>query len=96
MTQKHAVYESSRVETQDSAALSDTHGGYLLPGYIQQTLPRRVTFLLGLPTPFDQIIFPLFFSSLLVLVFKRNHFFGNETGIFPHIMHINGYQRLTG
>lgn len=40
--------------------------------------------------------FPFFFSSLLVLVFKRNHFFGNETGIFPHIMHINGYQWLTG
>lgn len=29
------------------------------------------------------------------LIFTRNHFFGNETGVFPHIMHINGYQWLS-
>lgn len=40
--------------------------------------------------------FFFFFLPYLWVYFKRNHFFGNETGIFPHIMHINGFQWLRG
>lgn len=50
----------------------------------------------GLLTP--SVLWSKFFFFLLYLgvYFKRNHFFGDETGIFPHIMHINGFQRLSG
>lgn len=87
---------------QDSTALSVTHE-------VTVALPTLRRGTVADLTASDFLVFLLVFGSLWPtlflfiiyffftcrLAFTRNHFFGNETGVFPHIMHINGYQWLS-
>lgn len=79
---------------------SDTRGGVTFP--CPHAAERLLTTLGDLFAPqcaltkqFFLCVF-CFFSFIVGIHFKRNHFFGNETGIVPHIMHVNGYQWLSG
>lgn len=90
---KHTLHESSCVDWR-SGFCSFNSRGFTFPCQhsaegLLQTRTNWVTI------RFTEEFFSFFFSSQS-LGAKRNHFFGNETGIFPHIMHFNGYRWLSG
>lgn len=82
-----------RPDAQDSAALSNAREvSFTSRAGKPHTAPHWLTSCLD-PS------FPTFFTIFFLfcwIVFKRNHFVGHETGIFPHIMHFNGYRWLSG
>lgn len=97
---RRSMTAAVRTGAQDSTALSNTHEVTVASPTLRRGTVADLTTL-------DFLFFVLVFGSLWPalflfiffltcrLIFTRNHFFGNETGVFPHIMHINGYQWLS-